>query len=388
MISLTILGVSGSIGQQSVKVIKDNIQEFSLIGVSVNTNGEYLNQLLEEFKTIKYVCIGVKMDLNYYKNKYKKIMFFQGDEGLKELCKIKENDLIVNALVGFVGLRPTIEAIKNGIDLALANKESLVVAGDLINKLLVENDVEIFPIDSEHSAIYQCLKGEHYQEVRRLVITSSGGAFRDKTLEELENVTVEEALKHPNWKMGSKITIDCATMVNKGLEVIEAHHLFNFDYNKIDVVMHLESVVHSMVEFNDGGFKAQIGMPNMEIPILFALSKGHHLPKYDANLMLNKPFSLNFRPIDFKKYEALLLAYEVGKLGGSYPIVYNAANEVAVEEFLNRKISFLSIVKVIKECIKIHEKVNIFSLEDIIKVDKSTRILAYKICNNIMGGRV
>ncbi|MEA4821042.1 MAG: 1-deoxy-D-xylulose-5-phosphate reductoisomerase, partial [Erysipelotrichales bacterium] len=337
MICLTILGASGSIGQQSIKVIKDNIQEFSLIGVSVNTNKEYLDYLIENFDTIKYVCIGKKMDLDYYKKKYDNITFFQGDEGLSELCKIKDNDLIVNALVGFVGLKPTIQAIKSGIDLALANKESLVVAGDLINKLLVENDVEIYPIDSEHSAIYQCLKGERYPEIRRIVLTSSGGAFRDKTIKELENVTVAEALEHPNWKMGSKITVDCATMVNKGLEVIEAHHLFNFDYNKIDVVMHLESVVHSMVEFNDGSFKAQIGTPNMEIPILFALTKGHHLLKYDANLMLNKPFSLNFRPIDFQKYEALLLAYEVGKLGGSFPIVYNAANEVAVEEFLNGK---------------------------------------------------
>ncbi|MCK9199481.1 MAG: 1-deoxy-D-xylulose-5-phosphate reductoisomerase, partial [Bacilli bacterium] len=203
---------------------------------------------------------------------------------------------------------------------------------------------------------------------------------------ELENVTVAEALEHPNWKMGSKITIDCATMVNKGLEVIEAHHLFNFDYNKIDVVMHLESVVHSMVEFNDGSFKAQIGTPNMEIPILFALTKGHHLLKYDANLMLNKPFSLNFRPIDFQKYEALLLAYEVGKLGGSFPVVYNAANEVAVEEFLNGKISFLSIVKVIKECVRIHEKVDVSSLEGIIEVDKKTRIVAQKVCKDIVGG--
>ena len=386
MIYLTILGASGSIGQQSIKVIKDNIQEFNLIGVSVNTNKEYLDYLIGNFDTIKYVCIGKKMDLDYYKKKYSNIMFFQGDEGLIELCKIKDNDLIVNALVGFVGLKPTIQAIKSGIDLALANKESLVVAGDLINRLLVENDVEIYPIDSEHSAIYQCLKGERYPEIRRIVLTSSGGAFRDKTIKELENVTVAEALEHPNWKMGSKITIDCATMVNKGLEVIEAHHLFNFDYNKIDVVMHLESVVHSMVEFNDGSFKAQIGTPNMEIPILFALTKGHHLLKYDANLMLNKPFSLNFRPIDFQKYEALLLAYEVGKLGGSFPVVYNAANEVAVEEFLNGKISFLSIVKVIKECVRIHEKVDVSSLEGIIEVDKKTRIVAQKVCKDIVGG--
>ncbi len=386
MICLTILGASGSIGQQSIKVIKDNIQEFSLIGVSVNTNKEYLDYLIENFDTIKYVCVGKKMDLDYYKKKYDNITFFQGDEGLSELCKIKDNDLIVNALVGFVGLKPTIQAIKSGIDLALANKESLVVAGDLINKLIVENDVEIYPIDSEHSAIYQCLKGERYPEIRRIVLTSSGGAFRDKTIKELENVTVAEALEHPNWKMGSKITVDCATMVNKGLEVIEAHHLFNFDYNKIDVVMHLESVVHSMVEFNDGSFKAQIGTPNMEIPILFALTKGHHLLKYDANLMLNKPFSLNFRPIDFQKYEALLLAYEVGKLGGSFPVVYNAANEVAVEEFLNGKISFLSIVKVIKECVRIHKKVDISSLEDIIDVDKKTRIVAQKVCKDIVGG--
>jgi 1-deoxy-D-xylulose-5-phosphate reductoisomerase len=294
--------------------------------------------------------------------------------------------LLINAVVGIIGLAPTLAAIMKKRDVLLANKETLVTGGELVMKLAEEYHVNIFPIDSEHSAIYQCLLSGEKQDVAHLIITASGGALRNHDRTELSNITLKEALQHPNWSMGKKITIDSATMVNKGLEVIEAHHLFNFDYNKIDVVMHLESVVHSMVEFNDGSFKAQIGTPNMEIPILFALTKGHHLLKYDANLMLNKPFSLNFRPIDFQKYEALLLAYEVGKLGGSFPVVYNAANEVAVEEFLNGKISFLSIVKVIKECVRIHKKVDVSSLEDIIEVDKRTRIVAQKVCKDIVGG--
>ncbi len=382
---ITLLGASGCIGKQVSKVIADHPNELELIGVSVFTNEESLIQILAKHPNIKYVCLGDMMNLARIKALYPTIEVFQGNAGLEKLAAIAV-DLVVNALVGFVGLRPTVAAIKAHNDLALANKECLVAAGELITKLLVENQVELYPIDSEHSAIYQCLKGEDYAGIRRLVLTASGGPFRDCELDELANVSVEQAIHHPTWVMGPKISVDSATLVNKGLEIIEAHYLFGFDYNKIDVVMQLESVVHSMVEYVDGSFKAVLGTPNMEVPIQYALFKGTHQPKYDANLKLNQPFSLHFRPINPRRWEAVMLAYEVGKRGGSYPTVFNAANEVAVAEFIKGGLPFNKIVEVIKQAISQHEECGVKTIEDIIAVDKMARQSALKICQKYPKG--
>ncbi len=384
MSNIILLGGNGSIGSQTINVIEKNSDELKLLGVSIYQDENFLMDLLTKFKSLKYVCVEEDFDLDKLTNKYPNITFFKGDEGLISLASIT-CDLVVNALVGFIALKPLVAAIKAHNDIALANKECIVSAGELIIKEVIKNHVELYPIDSEHNALYQCLKGESYNEVRRLVITASGGPFRDIPLSKLKDVSVEKAIRHPNWKMGKKISVDSATLVNKGLEVIEAHYLFGFDYDKIDVVMQLESVVHSLVEFNDGSLKALVGAPNMETPIQYALLKGKHVNKFDANLMFNKPFSLNFRPIDFNRFEPLLLAYKVGRLGLSYPLAFNAANEVAVNEFIKGNLPFNQIVEVIKNVIEAHKGVALKDFDEVISLDKKIRDIALIECQKLGG---
>ena len=270
MIDLYILGASGSIGRQTIDIISNYKDKFRVVAMSVGHDLTLANKLCNIAKP-SLVCLRNKFDKISYNAK-----FVYGDEGLLEIAKYKYSDnyaILINALVGSAGLKPTILAIKNGKNIALANKETLVMAGDIINSLIKEYNVKLTPIDSEHNAIWQCLKGEEKKDVKRLIITASGGAFRDKSREELKDVTKEMALKHPNWQMGAKITIDSATMMNKGFEVIEAHHLFNMPYNKISTILHKESICHSLVEFNDLSIKAVLGSPDMRIPILYALSR-------------------------------------------------------------------------------------------------------------------
>ena len=373
MKKICLLGASGSIGKQSVDVIKRYPHLFELVAVTVNVSIEYLEYLVKTFNTIKYVCIG---DYNLYldfKNKHQNITCFYGDEGLNEIAKVKETNYVINALVGFKGLLPTLIAIRNKKDIGLANKETLVACGHIVTKEAKLNNVKLYPIDSEHSAIFQCLKGERKSNVEKLILTASGGSFRDKTRDELENVNLDEALNHPNWKMGKKITIDSATMANKGLEIIEAHWLFNMPYDKIDVVIHKESIIHSMVQFKDGAVKAQLGTPDMRIPIMYALSYPDRLHINTERLDFTRISSMHFKEVDFDRYPAVKLAIKAGEEEGSMPTVFNASNEVAVEAFINNKIKFLEIENIIEKTLNAHTNIKDPSLEEVLYVDKWAR---------------
>ena len=304
---------------------------------------------------------------------------FSGDEGLLELVKTCDYDILVNALVGFVGFLPTYHAILTDHDVALANKESLVVGGELIKKALEEHDVELIPVDSEHSAIYQSLNGNRKEDVKRLIVTASGGAFRDKSREELKDVTLEDALKHPNWLMGEKITVDSATMMNKGFEVIEAHYLFDVDYENIDVLIHKESIIHSMVEYIDGSVIAQLATADMRLPIQYALSKPKRLENpSNEGLDLVKVGSLHFDDVDVRRYPLIALAYEAGKKGGNLPAVMNGANDVANLAFRKGEISFLDIEDIIIKAVNYAKYKEVNSVDDLIEANKFGNEFALK----------
>ena len=340
MKDVIILGASGSIGRQTIDIILNTKNEFRIVGMSLGRDLKLAQELVD---LVKPEIITLREgDINFNGLKY------YGDEGLLKLASYKtKNDMIlVNALVGSSGLLPTIYAIKSKKDIALANKETLVMAGDIINSLVKEYKVNLLPIDSEHSAILECLKGEKIEDVKDLIITASGGSFRDKKREELKDVTVNEALAHPNWQMGPKITIDSATMMNKGFEVIEAHHLFNVPYDKIKTILHKESIVHSLVMFNDGAIKAELAVSDMRIPIMYALSYPKHVLNKIEPLNL-VGLNLHFEELSYKRYPLLELAYKMGKKGSIYTTVLNAANEAAVNLFLNNKIKFLEIEDII-----------------------------------------
>ena len=346
-----LLGASGSIGTQSIDVIRQHLDEIKLVGVSVGKKVDYLVSLLDEFKDIKYVyTINSVPDLEA---KYSHIKFFNGEYGLEKMARLDDYDLLENALVGFVGFKPTLEAIKNHKDIALANKETLVAGGKVINEALKEYNVNLYPIDSEHVAIWQCMQGHKVEDIRRLIITGSGGAFRDIPRDELYTATLQKALNHPVWNMGAKITIDSATMMNKGFEVIEAHYLFNIPYEKIDVILHKESTVHSMVEYNDGSIIAQLGCPDMKLMIKYALLYPHH--KWDnvtSYLDFDKISSLNFKKMDYQRYPLVKLAKQVGAFEGNFGAVLIGANDEAVDLFLNERIKFVDIENYIFKTLK------------------------------------
>ena len=379
MKNICLLGASGSIGTQSVDVIKRYPNLFNLVAVSVNTSIDYLEELVNTFPSIKYVCIGEYDLYKKFKLKHPNLICFYGDEGLNQIAVIKESNYLINALVGFKGLIPTILAIRNKKDIGLANKETLVACGHIIKKELKENNVKLYPIDSEHSAIFQCLKGENKKNIEKLILTASGGSFRDKSRDELENVNLEEALNHPNWKMGTKITIDSATMVNKGLEIIEAHWLFDMPYDKIDVIIHKESIIHSMIQTRDGAIKAQLGTPDMLIPIMYALSYPDRLNIDTERLDFNKISTMNFKSVDVNRYPAIRLAYDAGRKEGTMPTVFNAANEVAVDAFINKKLKFLSIEAVIEKTLLAHNNTSNPSLDEVLEADKWARDYASKL---------
>lgn len=343
---LYILGACGSIGTQTLDIVRRNPESFKVIGMSVGSDLALAKNLIMEFQP-QIICYRKKehiLSLNYPHQ----AVF--GDDGLLKVAAyhVFDNEWLVNTLVGVAGLMPTVEAIKHHKHIALANKETLVVGGDIIKELVLQNDVKLVPIDSEHSAILQCLSGEEHREIKRLIITASGGSFRDKDREELKHVTVEDALKHPNWSMGSKITIDSATMMNKGFEVIEAHYLFDIPYDKIHTVLHPESIVHSLVEFEDGTMKAELGVSDMRIPIAYALNYPSHLNQGIKGLDLCH-LNLHFEELSEVRYPCLRFAYEAALKGGLYLTVLNASNEAAVYLFLNRCISFLEIEHIIAD---------------------------------------
>ncbi|GIN83667.1 1-deoxy-D-xylulose 5-phosphate reductoisomerase 2 [Heyndrickxia sporothermodurans] len=371
---ISLLGATGSIGTQTLDVIRNHSDKFRLVAISVGQNIELTRKVISEFKP-ELVSVKNQADYETLKGEFdSSIKFTFGNEGLVEVAVYDKADILVNAVMGSIGLFPTLQAIHAKKTIALANKETLVTAGHLVMSAAKENGVSILPVDSEHSAIFQCLQGENDKEISRLIITASGGSFRDKSREELTNVTVDQALNHPNWSMGAKITIDSATMMNKGLEVIEAHWLFNLPFEQIDVLLHRESIIHSMVEFEDTSVKAQLGTPDMRVAIQYALSYPKHLALHDGKrLNLAEIGKLHFQEMDYNRFLCLKLAFQAGKAGGSLPTVLNAANEAAVSAFLNRKISFLQIDDLVEKALEKHEIIKYPDLDAINLVDQETR---------------
>ncbi|MED4917212.1 1-deoxy-D-xylulose-5-phosphate reductoisomerase [Geobacillus thermodenitrificans] len=371
---ISILGASGSIGTQTLDVIRAHPDKFRLAAASVGKNVEAARRLIAEFSP-RLVAVADRGAYETLYSEYRgRLAIVYGEEGLVEAAVCSEADIVVTAVVGSIGLVPTLKAIEAGKTIALANKETLVVAGHLVTAAAEKHNVPLLPVDSEHSAIFQCLQGEKHEHVEKLILTASGGSFRDKTREELAHVTVEEALCHPNWSMGAKITIDSATMMNKGFEVIEAHWLFRLPYERIEVVLHRESVIHSLVEFRDTSVLAQLGTPDMRVPIQYALTYPERLPLSVAKpLNLATLGTLHFAPVDFDRYRCLRFAYEAGKRGGSLPVVLNAANEEAVAAFLAGRIPFLAIEEWIERALERHRLVSDPQLEEIREIDADTR---------------
>lgn len=373
MKNIAVLGVTGSIGMQCVDVVKNHSDLFNIVGVSAGHNIQKLEEVIQTVHP-KYVSVINQDDAINLSKRYPNIKFYYGQEGLIKIATLDEITILLNAVVGFVGLVPTIEAIKHHKDIALANKETLVVAGHIITRLVKEYGVKLLPVDSEHSAIFQSMNGEKHSQINKILITASGGSFRDKTREQLVGVTKEQALNHPNWSMGAKITIDSATMFNKGFEVIEAKWLFDVDYDDIIVYIHPESIIHSMVEYNDTAIIAQLGTPDMRLPIQYALTYPDRFPIINSKrLKLEDIGTLHFKTPDLNRYRALKMAYEAGKKGGSQPCVLNAANEQAVSLFLNDKIEFLQIEELVESALNDHQWVSDPSLEQLLEIDKWAR---------------
>ncbi len=370
---IAILGSTGSIGTQTLEVADKLNDKFEIIALSAGNNINLLKEQIKKYAP-KTVSVKTQEAAKELKKEFNNLNVFFGDDGLEKIADIQELELLLVAVSGKIGLKPTIRAIKNKKNVALANKETLVMAGDIVMSLAKENNVRILPVDSEHSAIFQCLTNR--KDLRNLIITSSGGPFRNATEEEMKNANINEALNHPNWKMGKKITVDSATLMNKGLEVIEAHHLFNCDYKNIKIVVHPQSYIHSAIEYNDGSIIAQIGVPSMHIPIQYALTypnrfEGIKTESFDFASAAKFEF---FAP-DLKKFPSLALAFDAGEKGGTYPLCMNAANEEAVFAFLENKISFLDIYKITKQIFDGYTSIPNPTIDEILIEDEKVRIM-------------
>lgn len=381
---ISILGSTGSIGRQTLDVIEELNSDYIINYLTVNKNID----LLEE-QIIKYQPKGIVISDKEMYDHFKKTSSFKGKilfgkKGLIEAMQTEKNDLVISALVGFSGVEPTLAAIKSGSDVALANKETLVSAGSVITSEAHKNNVKIIAVDSEHSAILQCLAGENESEIEKLVLTASGGPFRETSIDEFKYLTVKQALNHPNWSMGSKITIDSATMMNKGFEVIEAYWLFDVNQKQIDVVVHPQSIIHSMVQFIDGSVKAQLGLPDMRIPISYALNFPKRFKYNFPRMDITKIGSLTFEKPDLNRFRCLEIAYHSLELGGNAPAIVNAANEVAVSLFLEEKINFNQISELIDNVLNVTDNIKQPDLDDIINSDKIAREKAVDIYNNLM----
>ena len=370
MKKISILGSTGSIGTQTLDIVRIN-NDVEVVALSAHKNIDLLEKQIREFKP-KVVAIWEEADAKILSDKVKdldvKVSF--GMDGLIEVASVCDADIVVTAVVGMIGIEPTIAAIKAKKDIALANKETLVCAGHIIMPLAKDMGINIYPVDSEHSAIFQCL--DKNNPIKKILLTASGGPFRGFSKEELKNVTLEDALKHPNWSMGKKITIDSATMINKGLEIIEASHLFDVDIDDIEVVIQKESIIHSMVEFKDNGILAQLGTPDMKLPISYAIFYPERRYISEERVDFSKLSTLNFSKPDLDVFEGLKMAISAGKKGGSAPTVLNAANEWAVDKFLNKKIGFTDIPRLIGLAIEKHQFKENPSLEDIISLKQWT----------------
>ena len=377
---IAILGSTGSIGTQALEVINEHSDLFEVEVLTANNNSALLIEQAKKFKPNTVVITN--------EDKYKEvdaalfdlgIKVFAGAQSLEEVVEGENIDIVLTALVGYSGLKPTIRAIKAKKNIALANKETLVVAGDLITKLCQEYNVQIYPVDSEHSAIFQCLVGEAYNPIEKIYLTASGGPFRGWAKEKLQNIKKEQALKHPNWEMGAKITIDSATLMNKGLEVIEAKWLFDLKAEQIEVVVHPQSIIHSAVQFEDGSIKAQLGIPDMKLPIQYALGFPERLKNTFKRFNFMDYPNLTFEKPDAKTFRNLQLAYDAMEKGGNMPCILNAANEIAVAAFLQDKIGFLNMSDLIADCMEKITFVSNPTLEDYIATDEATRKLANEL---------
>lgn len=372
---ITILGSTGSIGTQTLDVVRKNKDKFQVVAISANSSIDLLLEQIMEFSP-KYVAVYNKESALKLKEMIPEninIEVLSGMDGLVKICQLEEVNVVLTAVVGMIGLVPTMAAIKAKKTIALANKETLVTAGELVMSEAKKNNVEILPVDSEHSAIFQCLNGERKQDIEKIILTASGGPFRGKKREELVNVTKNEALKHPNWDMGRKISIDSSTLMNKGLEVIEAKWLFDVDVEDIEVVVHPQSIIHSMVSFRDSSVISQMGCPDMRLPIEYALTYPERLKTDFERLDLAKVATLTFEKPDMETFPCLALAFKVLKLGGTYAAALNSANEFLVNEFLNDKIGFYDIPYYIEKTLDCHKNRVNTTLEDILEVDKETR---------------
>lgn len=378
MKAITLLGSTGSIGTQTLDIVSQYPEQFRIVGLAAGRNGEMLAQQIRQFRPqIAAICDPDQLSVvkaAIASLDYQPILL-AGEDGIIEVARYGDSEAVVTGIVGCAGLMPTIAAIQAGKDIALANKETLIAGGPVVLPLVKQHNVKLLPADSEHSAIFQCLQSVPEGGLRRILLTASGGSFRDLPVEKLASVTVADALKHPNWTMGRKITIDSATLMNKGLEVIEAHYLFGVDYDHIEIVIHPQSIIHSLIELQDTSVLAQLGLPDMRLPLLYALSYPERIPTDWQRLDLLKCGDLTFRAPDHHKYPCMQLAYAAGRAGGSMPAVLNAANEQAVDLFLREQIGFLDIPRLIEQVCDRHQSQNHSdpSLDDIIAADQWAR---------------
>lgn len=371
MKKIAILGSTGSIGTQTLEVVREHKDELCVTALAAGHNKEKLKEQIAEFHPSVVSLADETLALELKKELAGSgVTVLSGMDGLVSVAGAQESDVVVTAVVGMMGILPTMEAIRKGKDIALANKETLVTAGHLIIPMAEQYGVSILPVDSEHSAIFQCLHGARRQDVDKILLTASGGPFRGKTLADLENVTLEDALRHPNWSMGRKITIDSSTMVNKGLEVMEARWLFDVDYDQIEVVIQPQSIIHSMVQFTDGAILAQLGTPDMKVPIEYALFYPERRSLKGDRLDFGTLQSITFEKPDDTVFRGLALALAAGKAGGTMPTVFNAANEKAVAKFLNKEIGYLDIIRIIEQCMDAHQVKDNPSLEEILATEQ------------------
>lgn len=379
---IAILGSTGSIGTQALEVVAANPGYFEIEVLTAQNNATLLIEQALRFKP-NVVVIGNEAQYNLVKDALQSepIKVYSGEKALNAVVQMDTIDLVLTALVGYCGLKPTINAIEAGKTIALANKETLVVAGELITRIASEKGVNIYPVDSEHSAIFQCLVGEFHNKIEKIILTASGGPFRGKKAAELSSVTKAQALKHPNWTMGAKITIDSATLMNKGLEVIEARWLFGVKPDQIEVVVHPQSIIHSLIQFEDGSIKAQLGLPDMRLPIQFAMTYPNRLPSGFERFDFMQHPTLTFEKPDIETFRNLALAFEAMNRGGNMPCVLNAANEVVVAEFLKDRIGFLEMSDIVERCLEKTDYITNPSYEDYVETDKTTRIRALEMIN-------
>jgi len=375
MKNICILGATGSIGTQTLDVLRNDSESFKLISVSANNNYKKIIEIIKEFHP-KYIAMmddaACESVSDYCRENNENIEVLQGIDGLCTIASLSEVDIVVTSIVGMIGLRPTLAAIRAKKNIALANKETLVVGGDIVIKEALKNNIKILPVDSEHGAIFQCLNGEKYSDIKNILLTASGGPFRGKKLEDLKDVSINQALAHPKWNMGRKISIDSATLMNKGLEVIEAHHLFNAGFDNIKVIVHPQSIVHSMVEFRDGSIIAQMTQPDMRLPIQYALNYPVRKEAVIKGLDFYQVSSLTFEKPDMDTFKCLKLSFQAGKTGGLMTTILNSANEEAVAMFLNKEIKFLDIGNIIESCLDKFENGTV-SIESILEMDIKVR---------------